>query len=119
MSCNFCLFFNFFVPKAYVLKVLDGTLFIRTLWVFLLGLSNFKMTLATLNTSFHIDLGRFIGDCVTKKRGSGNLTTHVLSSVDPGVHALQIDLTLTDTSTSPKLVHAFLISLILNDSKTD
>jgi hypothetical protein len=39
--------------------------------------------------------------------------------VDPGVHALQIDLTPTDTSTSPKLVHAFLISLILNDSKTD
>jgi site-specific recombinase XerD len=39
--------------------------------------------------------------------------------VDPGVHVLQIDLTLTDNSTSPKLVHAFLISLILNDSKTN
>jgi hypothetical protein len=56
---------------------------------------------------------------IPKRRGSGNLTTHVLSSVDPGVHVLQIDLTPTDTSTSPKLVHALLISLILNDSKTD
>jgi len=57
--------------------------------------------------------------CNQKRRGSGNLTTHVLSSVDPGVHVLQIDLTPTDTSTSPKLVHALLIFLILNDSKTD
>jgi len=56
---------------------------------------------------------------IPKRRGSGNLTTHVLSSVDPGVHVLQIDLTPTDTSTSPKLVHALLISLILNDSETD
>jgi hypothetical protein len=39
--------------------------------------------------------------------------------VDPGVHVLQIDLTPTDTSTSPKPFHAFLIFLILNDSKTD
>jgi len=39
--------------------------------------------------------------------------------MDPGVHVLQIDLTPTNTSTSPKLVHALLISLILNDSKTD
>jgi hypothetical protein len=39
-----------------------GHLFIWTLWVFLLGLPNKKMTLATLNTSFHIDLGSFIGD---------------------------------------------------------
>jgi hypothetical protein len=30
------------------------------LWVFFLGLPNLKMTSATLNTSFHIDLGRFI-----------------------------------------------------------
>jgi hypothetical protein len=56
---------------------------------------------------------------VTKKRGSRNLTTHVLSSLDPGVHALQIGLTHTDTSTSPKLIHAFLIFLTFNDSKTD
>jgi hypothetical protein len=44
------------------LKALNGPLFIWTLWVFFLGLPNFKMTLTTLNTSFHIDLGRFIGD---------------------------------------------------------
>jgi hypothetical protein len=56
---------------------------------------------------------------IPKRRGSGNLTTHVLSSADPGVHVLQIDLTPTNTSTSPKLVHALLIFLILNDSKTD
>jgi hypothetical protein len=55
----------------------------------------------------------------TKKKGSRNLTTHVLSSLDPGVHALQIGLSHTDTSKSPKLVHAFLISLTLNDSTTD
>jgi hypothetical protein len=53
---------NFFVPKAYFLKVLNGALFLWTLWVFLLGLLNFKMTLTILNTSFHIDLGRFVGD---------------------------------------------------------
>jgi hypothetical protein len=44
------------------LKVLDGALFLWTLWVFLLGLPNQKITLTTLNTSFHIDLGRFVGD---------------------------------------------------------
>jgi hypothetical protein len=44
------------------LKVLDGALFLCTLWVFLLRLPNLKMTLTTLNTSFHIDLGRFVGD---------------------------------------------------------
>jgi hypothetical protein len=49
-------------PKAYFLKALDGALFLWTLWVFLLGLPNQKMTLATLDTNFHIHLGRFIGD---------------------------------------------------------
>jgi len=44
------------------LKVFDGATFLKFLWVFLLGLSNSKMTLATLNTSSHIDLGRFVGD---------------------------------------------------------
>jgi hypothetical protein len=44
------------------LKVLDGALFLWTLWVFLLGLSNQKMTSTTLNTNFHIDLWRFVGD---------------------------------------------------------
>jgi hypothetical protein len=62
MSYNFCLSFNFFVPKTYFLKVLDGALFLRTLWVFLLRLPNSKMTSITLNTSFHINLGRFVTD---------------------------------------------------------
>jgi hypothetical protein len=44
------------------LKVLNGAIFFKTLWVFLVGLPNLKMTLTTLNTSFHIDLGRFVGD---------------------------------------------------------
>jgi hypothetical protein len=50
------------VPKEFFFKFLDGALFLWTLWGFLLGLSNLKMTSTTLNTSFHIDLGRFIGD---------------------------------------------------------
>jgi hypothetical protein len=69
MNCNFCLFFNFFVPKAYFFKVLDGALFLWTFWVFLLWLSNFKMTSTTLNISFHIDLGKFVSDwtCIIQK----------------------------------------------------
>jgi hypothetical protein len=62
MKFNFCLFFNFFVPKAYFLKVLDEALFLKTLWVSFLGLPNLKMTSATLNISSHIDLGSFVGD---------------------------------------------------------
>jgi hypothetical protein len=54
--------FQKIVPKAYFLKVLDGALFLWTLWVFLLELPNQKMTSATLNIGFHIDLGRFAGD---------------------------------------------------------
>jgi hypothetical protein len=45
----------------------------------------------------------YIVSCVTKKERVQILTTHVLSSVDPGVQAFQIDLTLTDPLTSPKL----------------
>jgi hypothetical protein len=44
------------------LKVLDGALFFWTLWVFLLRPPNQKITLATLNISFHIDFGRFVSD---------------------------------------------------------
>jgi hypothetical protein len=44
------------------LKVLDGAFFLWTLKVFLLKLLNLKMTSATLNTNFHINLGRFVGD---------------------------------------------------------
>jgi hypothetical protein len=59
---QFLFVFNFFVPKTYFLKVLDRALFLWILWVFLLGLPNFKMTSITLNTSFHINLGSFVGD---------------------------------------------------------
>jgi len=45
--------FQIFVPKTHFLKALHMSLFIWTLWVFFK--KNFQMTLATLNTSFHID----------------------------------------------------------------
>jgi hypothetical protein len=48
--------------KHRFLKVLDGASFLWTLWVFFLGFSNLKMTSTTLNTNFHIDLGRFVSD---------------------------------------------------------
>jgi hypothetical protein len=48
--------------KHIFLKVLDGAIFLKALWIFLLRLSNSKMTLTTLNTSFHMDLGRFVSD---------------------------------------------------------
>jgi len=52
-----------------LLKVLNGALFLWTLWVFLLGLSYLKMSLIILNTSFHIDLGRLVSDstCVIQR----------------------------------------------------
>jgi hypothetical protein len=62
MSCNFCLFFNLFVPKVSFLKVFDGALLFWILWVFFLGLSNLKMTQTTLNTSFSHRFGKVIGD---------------------------------------------------------
>jgi hypothetical protein len=42
---------------------------VKVMIIFFLGLPNFKMTSATLNTSFHIDLKRFIGDwtCIIEK----------------------------------------------------
>jgi hypothetical protein len=50
-------------PKRFFWKGLDGALSLCTLWIiFLLGLSNQKMTLTTLNAIFHIDLGRFVSD---------------------------------------------------------
>jgi hypothetical protein len=51
------------------LKFLDGALFLLTLWVFLLGLPNLKMISSIVDTSFHIDLGKFVGDwtCIIKR----------------------------------------------------
>ncbi len=49
--------------KHMFLKVLNGrALFLWTLWVLLSRLPNLKMTLTILNTSLHIDLGRFVSD---------------------------------------------------------
>jgi hypothetical protein len=62
MSLKFYLFFIFFDSKAYFLKVLNETIFLKTLWVFLLKLFNSKMTLTILNTRSHIDLGKFEND---------------------------------------------------------
>ncbi len=42
----------YFIVKDFQMvkmKVLDGTISLKSLWVFLLGLSNLKMTLTTLN----------------------------------------------------------------------
>jgi hypothetical protein len=44
------------------LRLLDGALFLWTLWGFFLGLPNLKMASATLNKKFHINLGRFVSD---------------------------------------------------------
>jgi len=59
MSCNFYFIFQ---KNHMFLRVLNGVLLFWTLWVFLLGFSNQKMISTTLNTSFHIDLRRFVGD---------------------------------------------------------
>jgi hypothetical protein len=66
------IFVYFSIPlsqKHMFLKALHGSLFIWTLWIFFSGFPNLKMTSATLNTSFHIDLGRFVGDwqCIIQK----------------------------------------------------
>jgi hypothetical protein len=60
MSCNFCLFFNFFVPKTFVFEIFRWGIILMNFVGF--RTSKFKMTLTTLNTSFHINLGRFVGD---------------------------------------------------------
>jgi hypothetical protein len=65
MSCNFIFIFQFPCPKS----ICFSNFYIRhysyglcEFWIFLLWLSNLKMKLITLNTSFHIDLGRFVCD---------------------------------------------------------
>jgi hypothetical protein len=56
------LFFKKNSPKTYFWKVLDGALFLWILWLYFLRFPNQKMTSATLDTNFHIDLERFVGD---------------------------------------------------------
>jgi hypothetical protein len=58
MSCKFYFIFNFFVPKAYFLKVLDGALFIWTLWVFLLELPNLKHDINYIKYKFSHRFGK-------------------------------------------------------------
>jgi len=62
MSWNFCLSFNFFVPKAYVFESFRQDIISLDFVGFPFKISKLKNALATLNTSFHIDLGRFAGD---------------------------------------------------------
>jgi hypothetical protein len=49
-------------PQPYKPLCFDCEPKVRVVIVFFLGLPNFKMASVTLNTSFHIDLKRFIGD---------------------------------------------------------
>jgi hypothetical protein len=62
MSYKFCLFFNFFVLKTYFLSFRWGIIPMDFVG-FLFRDCKLKNDIsATLNTSFHIDLGRFVGD---------------------------------------------------------
>jgi hypothetical protein len=45
----------------YFLKASHGILFMWTLWVFLLGLANDKMTSTSFDVSFDLGLGGFVG----------------------------------------------------------
>jgi hypothetical protein len=60
MSCNFCLFFNFFFQKSYVFESFRWGINPLDFVGFFFRIPKLKMTSITLNTSFHIDLGRFI-----------------------------------------------------------
>jgi hypothetical protein len=60
---QFFLLFNFFVLKNIFFESFRwGIIPLDFAQVFLLGLSNFKMTSIILNTGFHIDLGKFVVD---------------------------------------------------------
>jgi hypothetical protein len=48
--------------KHMFLKVSFGALFIWILWVVLLGLPNWKMTLGSINVNVDVDLWGFFGD---------------------------------------------------------
>jgi len=65
MSCKLCLFFNFFVPKAYVFESCISLSFVGSPF----SIPNQKMTLVTLNRNFHIDLWKFVSDwtCIIQR----------------------------------------------------
>jgi hypothetical protein len=56
------LFFQFVCTKKYVFECFTWTIIHMDFVGFLFRTSKFKMTLVTLNISFHIDLGRFVND---------------------------------------------------------
>jgi hypothetical protein len=58
MTCNFYFYFNFFVPKAYFLKVLDGALFLWTLWVFPFRTSKLKNDINYIKYKFSHRFGK-------------------------------------------------------------
>jgi len=59
---QFCMFFKHFVPKAYVFESFRWGIIFMDFVGFPFRTFNFKMTLSTLNTSFHVDLGSFVRD---------------------------------------------------------
>jgi hypothetical protein len=62
MSCTFCLVFQKHCPKSIFFEIFRWGIISLDFMGFFLGLPNLKMTSITLNTNFHIDLGRFVGD---------------------------------------------------------
>jgi hypothetical protein len=61
MNCNL-IFFQFLCPKSIFFESFRWGIIPLDFAGFFLGLPNLKMTLTTLNTSFHIDFGKFVGD---------------------------------------------------------
>jgi hypothetical protein len=59
---QFYLFFNFFVVRKYVFESFRWGIIFKNFVGFPFRIPNFKMTSITLNTSSHIDLGKFVGD---------------------------------------------------------
>jgi len=59
---QFLFVLQFFGPKSIFFESFRWGISLWILWGFLLGLPNLKMTSATLNISFHINLGRFVND---------------------------------------------------------
>jgi hypothetical protein len=59
---QFLFIFQFFCPKSIFFESFRWGIIPLDRVGFFLRLPNLKMTLVTLNTSFHIDLGRFGGD---------------------------------------------------------
>jgi len=59
---QFLFVIQFFVSEAYFFESFTWGIIHMDFVGFLLGFPNLKMTSTTLNTSFHIDSGKFVGD---------------------------------------------------------